>query len=82
MVYQNKIYSFLPQSIYSSSYSPKIVCLRMSSFFLELSTLGSPKSQHHGSEMIKIQNSNQQCSMISPYPKFLIHPKHVIILPP
>jgi hypothetical protein len=76
MVYQNKIYGFLLQNIYSSSYSPKIVCLRMSSFFLELSPLGNFKSHHHGSKMIRIQNLNQQFSTINP------HPNHVIILPP
>jgi hypothetical protein len=54
---------------------PKIMCLTMKSFSLEFLSLGSPKSDNHVSKPTRIQNSNLQCSMISPYPKCLVHPK-------
>ncbi len=62
---------------------PKTKCLRMKSFSPKLPSLGSPKSHNHDSKPTRIQNSNLRCSMISPYPKCLVHPKpcnHVIPL--
>ncbi len=71
IVYQNKIYGFLLQNTYNSSYSVS----NNEYFFPSFPPLGSPKSHHHDSKPTRIQNSNYQCSMISPYPKCLIHPK-------
>jgi hypothetical protein len=51
------------------------MCLTMKSFSLEFPSLGSPKSDNHDSKPTRIQNSNLQCSMISPYSKCLVHPK-------
>ncbi len=47
----------------------------MSSFCPNLPPLGNPKSHHHDLKSTRIQNSNLQCSMISPYPNCLVHLK-------
>ncbi len=61
---------------------PKTMCLIMNSFSQKLPSLGNPKSHHPDSKPTRVQNSNLQCSMINPCPKCLVHPNHVIILPP
>jgi hypothetical protein len=50
-------------------------------FCPDLPSLGNPKSHHHNSKSIRIQNSNLQCSMSGPYLKCFVHQNHVIILP-
>ncbi len=74
MVFYNKI----PIAILTF---PKIVCLKMNSFFPKLPSLDNPKSHNHDSKPTITQNSNLQCSMINLYPKCFVHPNHVIILP-
>ncbi len=44
-------------------------------FFPISSPFGSPKSYHDESKPTRLQNSNLQCFMISPYPNCLTHPK-------
>jgi hypothetical protein len=82
MVCQNRICGFLLQNILNYTYFPKTMYLRISSFSLDLPSLGSPKSHHHDSKPTRFQNSNLQCSMNSPYFKCLVHPNHAIILTP
>ncbi len=60
---------------------PKIISLPQNCVFKneilspKLPSLGNPKSHHHDSKPTRIQNSNLQCSMISPYHKCHVHPK-------
>jgi hypothetical protein len=61
---------------------PKTVCFKKNKIPLDFPSLGNPNSYHHDSKPTKIQNSYLQCSMSRPYPKCLVHPNHVIILPP
>ncbi len=54
---------------------PKIICLTVKYFSLQVPSLGSPKSHHHDSKPTRIQNSNPHRSTINPYPKCFVHPK-------
>ncbi len=78
---KTKFVVFFYKNTYRYIHFPKIVCLRMKSFSEDLPSLGNPKSHHHESKPTKIQNSNLQCSMSSPYSKCLVHPNHVIVYP-
>ncbi len=61
---------------------PKTMCLKIPFFFLELSLLGSRKSHHHSSKNNK--NSKFKLAMFhdQSLSKCLVHPNHVLILPP